>query len=206
MWKPGDIVIWKENFRNRIWHAHTAIVAKDSPEEVALVFLPGSEGMGPAGWVDGKTTGFRPWEFIDEPWKLKLYSWHTFRALFILEPQKYYTTVYYWTASSNQFLRYYINFQTPFTRSPSGIDTRDLELDLIVNPGLSYEWKDQNEFQKGIQSGVILPEWIHEIESAKGEIFDKLMKRQYPFDGSWLSWTPDPAWIPPKLPGNWEVM
>jgi hypothetical protein len=206
MWEPGDTVIWREKFRDRIWHAHTAISVKDSPDETALVFLPGSEGMGPADWVDGKVEGFRPWNFVDELWKLKNYSWKTFRTLFVLEPQKYYTTVFYWNAGSNQFLQYYINFQTPFIRSHSGIDTRDLELDLIVNPDLSYEWKDLDKYQKGIQSGVILPEWIPGIESAKVEIFDKLTKHQYPFDGSWLNWRPDPAWSPPRLPKNWEVI
>jgi hypothetical protein len=31
-----------------------------------------------------------------------------------------------------------------------------------------------------------------------------LEKRQYPFDGSWLDWMPDPSWTPPKLPENWD--
>jgi len=180
MWKPGDTVVWREIFNDRIWHAHTAVAVKDSLEETSLVFLPGSEGMGPKGWVDGKNIGTRPWEFMDEPWKLKNYSWHTFHTLFVLKPQKYYTTVFYWNAISNRFLHYYINFQTPFTRSRYGIDTRDLELDLIVYPDFSYEWKDREEYQKGIQSGVIFPEWITEIESAKKEVLDKLEKRQYP--------------------------
>ena len=206
MWKPGDTVIWREKFKYRIWHVHTAIAVKDSPVETALLFLPRSEGMGPAGWVDEKNKGTRPWEFMDKPWKLKNYFWHTFRTLFVLEPGKFYTTVFYWNAVSNQLLKYYINFQTPFTRSHSGIDTRDLELDLIINPNLSYEWKDQKEYQKGIHSGVILPEWIPGIESAKKEVFDKLAKRQYPFDGSWLNWTPDPTWPPPKLPENWDKL
>lgn len=206
MWKPGDIVIWRETFNDRIWHAHTAIAVKDNPEETALAFLPGSEGMGPQGWVDGSNKGDRPREFMKEPWMLKKYSWRNFRTLFVLEPQKYYATAYYWNAGNNQFLSYCINFQTPFTRSHSCIDTRDLELDLIVNPDLSYEWKDLKEFQKGIQTGAIFPEWIPGIESAKGEILNKLQKRQYPFNGSWLNWMPDLAWSPPKLPENWDKM
>lgn len=204
MWKPGDIVVWREKFNDRIWHAHTAIAVKDSPEETVLVFLPGSEGMGPENWVDEKKEGIHPWDFIDTTWNLKNYSWRTFCTLFLLEPQKYYTIVYYWNAESGQFLSYYVNFQTPFTRSHRGIETRDLELDLIVNPDFSYRWKDLEEYQKGVQSGVIFSEWVSGIELAKKDILDKLVLRQYPFDGSWLNWTPDPAWYAPKLPENWD--
>lgn len=206
MWQPGEIVLWKETFDDRIWHAHTAIAVKDNPEETVLVYLPGSEGMAHAGWVNGNNEGTHPWEFTDEPWELKNYSWRTFRSLFILEPQKYYTTVFYWNAESDRFLSYYVNFQTPFTRSHFALKTRDLELDLRINPDFSYEWKDLEEYQKGVQTGVILPEWISGIESAKGEILDKLEKRKYPFDGSWLDWTPDPTWSAPKLPVTWDKM
>jgi protein associated with RNAse G/E len=206
MWQSGNIVLWKETFADRIWHAHTAITVKDSPEETVLVYLPGSEGMAHAGWVDGKKEGTHPWEFTDKPWALKNYSWHTFRSLFVLEPQKYYTTVFYWNAENDQFLCYYVNFQTPFTRSHYVIETQDLELDLRINPDFSYKWKDLEEYKKGIQTGVILPEWIPGIESAKGEILEKLEKRHYPFDGSWLDWIPDPTWSAPKLPVTWDKM
>ena len=50
MWNPGDIVVWREIHNNRIWRAHTVIVMKDAHEELALAFLPGSEGMGPENW------------------------------------------------------------------------------------------------------------------------------------------------------------
>jgi predicted RNA-binding protein associated with RNAse of E/G family len=84
------------------------------------------------------------------------------------------------------------------------VDTLDLDLDLIINPDFSYEWKDLEDYQKAIAHEIISPEWIHGIETAKQEIFAKLEKRQYPFDGSWLNWMPDPSWSPPKLPENWD--
>lgn len=80
----------------------------------------------------------------------------------------------------------------------------DLELDLIVNPDLSIKWKDFDEYQKGIERGIIRQDWIQGIEIAKKEIFEKIERRKYPFDGSWLNWTPDSTWSPPKLPKNWD--
>ena len=76
----------------------------------------------------------------------------------------------------------------------------------MINPDFSYEWKDPDDFQKGVQTGFIIPEWIPEVESAKVEILDKLVNRQYPFDESWVNWRPDPAWSAPKLPDNWDKL
>jgi predicted RNA-binding protein associated with RNAse of E/G family len=89
-------------------------------------------------------------------------------------------------------------------RSHCGIDTLDLDLDLVIHPDFSFEWQDLDDYQKAIESEIIFPEWIEGIESAKQDIFDRLEKRCYPFDGSWLDWAPDPAWSPPTLPEDWD--
>ena len=82
----------------------------------------------------------------------------------------------------------------PFQRRQYGIDTLDLDLDLIIHPNFSYEWKDVDEYEKAIDNGAIPLDWIKEIDAAKQEILDNLEKRQYPYDGSWLNWKPDPSW------------
>jgi hypothetical protein len=79
-----------------------------------------------------------------------------------------------------------------------------LDLDIVVHPDFSYEWKDLDDYEKGIETGVILPEWVDQIEAANIEILEKLEKRRYPFNGSWLDWMPDPNWSTPTLPRNWD--
>lgn len=204
MWQLGDVLAWRGIYRNRVWHAQTVIVVKDMPEEIVVVLLPGTECIAPEGYLNGKNKSKRRWDFKDKTWELEKYAWHTNRLLMLLEPEKYYSTIYFWNGDSNEFLCYYINFQLPFQRSHCGIDTLDLDLDLIIHLDFSYEWKDIEDYQKAIDQEIILPEWTREINLAKKEILDKLEKRQYPYDGSWLNWTPDPAWSPPKLPENWD--
>jgi protein associated with RNAse G/E len=80
----------------------------------------------------------------------------------------------------------------------------DLDLDLIINPDFSCEWKDVEDYERAIEEKIIFPEWIRKIDVAKQKILEKLEKRQYPFDGSWLNWMPDPSWSLPKLPENWD--
>ena len=203
-WKMGEVVVWRGIYNQRIWHAMPMIVVKDSPQETALALLPGSDGFAPEDYSKGKQNGKRRWNFVDKPWKLDKHIWHTNRVLVLVEPQKYYSIDHFWNHDLNKFECYYVNFQLPFQRGHCGVDALDLELDLVIKPDLSYEWKDVDEYQKGIDSGIIPYEWTQEIESAKKEILEKLAGRKYPFDGSWLNWLPDPSWSAPKLPADWD--
>ena len=135
---------------------------------------------------------------------MQTYSWRTNRLLILLEPEKYYARMFFWEQESNSFLCYYINFQLPFRPSPIGFDTLDLELDLIIEPDFAWRWKDVENYQQGVDCGIIRNEWIDEIEKAKKEVFSNLERRRYPFDGSWLDWMPDSTWQPPKLPEIWD--
>lgn len=204
MWKPGDIVSWRGIYRERVWHAQTTIVVKDTPDEIILTLLPGTECIAPEGYLDGKDSAKRRWNFKDTDWEIQKYSWRTNRLLVLLEPEKYYSIMHFWDDASNEFLCYYINFQLPFKRSHNTVDTLDLDLDIIINPDLGFEWKDEDDYQKAIDHGVIFPEWVQGIEDAKQDVFAKLEKQQYPFNGYWLSWMPDLNWSPPKLPENWD--
>jgi len=203
-WKPGEIISWRGIYRSRVWHAQTVIVVSDAPDETVLALLPGTECMSPEGYSLGKNSYKRRWNFKEKDWQLEKYSWHTNRLLLLLEPEKYYSTMYFWNEERDEFLCYYINFQLPFRRVACGIDTLDLDLDLIIRPDFTYKWKDVDDYEKAIEHGVIFPEWMQGIEEAKSEIFERCEKCHYPFDGSWLNWKPDPSWSPPTLPENWD--
>jgi protein associated with RNAse G/E len=204
MWQPGDIISWRGIYRNRIWHMQPTILVKDSPKEVVITLLPGTECIADENYPNGKLQSKRRWHFINDDWKLAKYTWQRNRLLLIFEPEKYYSTILFWNHASNGFLCYYINFQLPFQRNERALDTLDLDLDIIIYPDFTYEWKDENDYQQAIEHEVIFPEWIQGIERSKAEIFNRLDKRQYPFDGSWLNWIPDPSWTPPKLPNDWD--
>lgn len=204
MWQPGDIVMWRGIFNQRVWHAQPVVVVKDTPAELALALLPGAQGVSPEGYANGKRNGKRRWDFKDGPWNLERYTWHSNRVLCLLEPGRYYSTMLFWRAADGEFLCYYMNFQLPFQRRRQAIDTLDLELDLIIHPDLSMEWKDREDYQSGIEHGIISAEWVAEIERAQGEIRDRAAKRAYPLDGAWLDWKPEPTWAAPALPEGWD--
>jgi hypothetical protein len=74
----------------------------------------------------------------------------------------------------------------------------------VVDPGYKWEWKDNDDYQRGIEAGGIAPEWVTGIEQALPEVFNRIEGRQYPLDGSWVGWRPDTAWQPPRLPADWD--
>jgi protein associated with RNAse G/E len=204
VWKMGDVVAWRGIYRNRIWHVQPTLLVQDRPEEIVSALLPGTECIADEDYPRGKQNGKRRWHFKDREWRLANYIWRTNRLLLIHESGKYFSTILFWNDESSEFLCYYINFQLPFQRSHCGIDTLDLELDLVINPDFTYRWKDLEDYQAAIRHEVILPEWRQGIEMAKEEIFGRLEKRLYPFDGAWLDWRPAPDWTPPTLPANWD--
>ena len=204
LWKPGEVILWRGIFRNRVWHAQSAIVVNDTPQEIVLALLPGAESMVETDFARQNKSGKRRWDFKEEDWVLEKFAWHTNRVLMITEAEKYYSIMLFWNDARDDFTGYYVNFQLPFTRSHCGIDTLDLDLDIDIEPDLSFQWKDEDDYQKAIEENVITPEWIEGIERAKPEVLERLEKRQYPFDGSWLDWMPDPNWTLPTLPQNWD--
>lgn len=208
LWKPGDPVALRGIYNQRVSYIQSAVVVQDRPDEVALVIRPGAECYAPEGYMSGKHGAAGRWdrwgEYMKGDWKMQAYTWRTNRLLILLQPEKYYASYYFWQDDINQFLCYYVNFQLPFRRSEIGFDSFDLELDIIVEPTCEWHWKDEDDYQRGIECGILLNEWVEAINTAKQEVFDKLEKRHYPFDGAWLDWMPDPTWSPPTLPENWD--
>ena len=208
MWNPGDSVTLRGIYQGQVWYIQTLLVVQDTEEKTVLALLPGAECAAPRGYLTGKHGAAGHWErweaYQAGQRALSPFQWQRTRCLFLLWPEVYYTIIHYWSAATDQFLCYYVNFQRPFQRTSQGFDTLDLELDLILQPDFTIEWKDQNEYQAGIRSGVILPEWAQTIEAAQREVLDWAERRADPFDGRWLNWHPDPAWTPPYLPADWE--
>lgn len=200
MWNYGDVISWRGVFRGRIWHVQPTLLVKDTPQEIVTTLLPGTECVAEETYLNGKTQGNRRWSFVNRDWRLATYSWRTNRLLLIFEPDRYYSTILFWDDKSGDFLCYYINFQLPFHRNNRALDTLDLDLDIIIKPDLSYEWKDVEDYHKAIEHSIILPEWIQGIEMGKREVLDRLEKRQYPFDGSWRDWMPTHAGPRPNCP------
>jgi hypothetical protein len=208
MWNPGDCVALRGIANERVWLAQSVIVVQDTTEETILLLTPGAQCAYPEGYWrwkhDDYSMGTRWDDAKSNAWVLREFAWQTNRLLMFLEPQKYYSTFYFWDHATDQFVCYYVNFQLPYRRSHCGFDTLDLELDLVIDPKFCCEWKDEEFYREGIREGCIQKKWMEEIELAKPEVLARIHERRHPLDGSWINWKPAAAWSAPGLPKRWQ--
>ncbi len=141
LWNKGDNVLLRGVYNHRPAYAQSLRVVKDTPKETALLIWPGAECAAPAGYIHLGHAAWDRWaETLTNTWQLEKYLWRANRFLVLLEPEKFYSTIYTWNAASNRFVGYYINFQIPFRRTPLGFDTFDLDLDLLIEASLKKKF------------------------------------------------------------------
>jgi hypothetical protein len=96
-------------------------------------------------------------------------------------------------------------------RSWSGIpvivldDTPDHELDLWSTDGRTWNRKDEELLDQRVQEGRFTADEAVLIRAEAGRLEAELASRGPWWDRSWASWTPDPDWPRPALPGGWEL-
>ena len=75
MWKHGDVIVSREYHRERLWHAKSVFVIRDSPKEIVLSIVPGAECIAEEHYARRKKKGKRRWDFKNEDWKLEKFEW-----------------------------------------------------------------------------------------------------------------------------------
>ncbi len=97
-----------------------------------------------------------------------------------------------------------MNIQCRYVRTPIGIDTTDNRLDLVTAPDLVWARKDVEQLAAAVASGLTY-EWESALFHAEAErLIAAIEACAHPFDGSWASWRPDPAWPHRLLPVGWH--
>ena len=107
--------------------------------------------------------------------------------------------------SDGRFDGWYVNFQEPMRRSPTGIDTVDLVLDLVVAPDGSCRRKDEADFAEAVARGHISPETADVVMADAERMTAAAAAGVTPFDERhWLTWRPPAEWTVPSLPAFWS--
>jgi protein associated with RNAse G/E len=208
-WNSGDQVVRRGVVGNRVWIAHPVTVVQDTLAQTILLLTPGSLCKFSAGLIERKYAGnnavtLSRWGEQDAgQWQLVDWVWRQRRFLIFMEPDAYFSTALVWEHDTDEFLGWYVNFERPFTRTPLGFDTLDLEVDLMVQPDGAWRWKDEAEYREGVRRGSISSAVAQQVEQARVEALHRVQSAASPFDTSWQAWRPEPAWPIPQLPANW---
>lgn len=193
-WQYGETIVWREVLNDgRPWMASVVYVVEDTPEHL-ITYLPTGA---PFGFLDGEfpsDSGRHPWEKSGE--------WNGHGCLQIAFPDEAYAIWHFWSEPERTFANWYLNLQEPFRRTAIGIDTQDLELDIVVYPDGAWEFKDDELLDLRQAQGRYTTEQVAGIKAVGLDLEQRLHNGRW-WDDRWTKWEPELDWGPVPLPPDW---
>src|SRR5260370_38232545 len=159
--EPGATTVRRDTFAGKVWTAAPFRGVRDLGDELVLTCWPGIESLAPATWIEWLLTGDETVRKQGLPslaagrWELGRWIWRDTVLLARLAAGEYFSVSQFFTPDQRAPGRY-VNFERPFRRTPIGIDTFDLLLDLVIAPALSWHVaKDEHGSPQGRRLGRI---------------------------------------------------
>jgi hypothetical protein len=196
VWKPGDEILWCYR-----WEALPVRVVEDDARGLVVWVAPTTPILGTA-MVDGRPLRARPPEnrFTDAR-VVCLRAWVGPGVLRVALPRACHSSWLFRSPDGNgDFWGWYGNLEDPLRRSEVGVHTRDHVLDVFMDAAGGVHWKDEDELEAAIRVGRLTTGEATEIRAEGERVRASMAARDYPYDGSWLDWAPDPSWAVPELP------
>lgn len=124
--------------------------------------------------------------------------WRPTNAL-IYQPAELEHAVWWLFDTDGSFAGWYVNFESR-QDSEAGVDVIDHELDVVVAPDRSWQWKDQDSFEAKIgQRGYWSVEKAAEIRAHAEGVVSRVAEGRFPFDDSLHEFQPSRSWpLPPR--------
>ncbi|MDY7099605.1 MAG: DUF402 domain-containing protein [Actinomycetota bacterium] len=171
---PGTTTALRGLVEGRVWQVQPATVLADQVGEVvgdggdsggpdsgytALGLVPGTVCVVTTSTSSrirhGSSRSYQWDEMPARRWGWSRHVWHGTRVVLHLRPGEWFA-LWEMRDGEGELAQWYVNFQDPLRRSRRGfVDTRDLELDLVVRPDGERIWKDREDFDEGCRHGVI---------------------------------------------------
>lgn len=133
---------------------------------------------------DGTPMAFPPHP-VPHPWG-HLAAWTGTSVLKLRRTGDWYSVWRFFDAEGVP-LRWYVNFETPVVRAPAAVEVNDLQLDIVVDPGGTWRWKDVQDLAPSLASGRITQHELLATLAAAAEVADLLDR-----DDRW--WAPWDGW------------
>ncbi|WP_308208426.1 DUF402 domain-containing protein [Paractinoplanes aksuensis] len=103
------------------------------------------------------------------------------------------------------FEGWYVNLESQPVRHDHFIDSTDRALDVWITPDRIPHWKDEDEFAHLTdRPGRWTTTEATAIRATATALVSRAAAAEFPFDGRWTDYRPDPTWPPLTLPPNWD--
>jgi hypothetical protein len=194
-------VVWRHWYRGRLRWAIPSLLIEETPERLVTLLTPGVVCKAPAAY-DRPGTNYVQ-QLLQDHEEIGDFVWHSRRILKLAPVGAAHALDLHWDHATGAFLGWYVNLQEPFRVTPHGYDTFDQMLDIWIEPGGTWAWKDWDELVEAEHVGIFTAGQVADIRAEGQRVIDSL-DRLLPT--GWESWQPDPAWAPPALPADWPTL
>ena len=202
--ETGQLIVrrhFQHDLLSRVWLGH---VAADDDHGTWLWVESGSahRDLGSADGRHLRQIDFAEWPtiakaFDERPWGGRVLMFH---------PREGDYSAWLFFTDDLRLRHWYVNLERPAVRWEHGLDTVDYDLDVVVHPDLTWNWKDEEEFVERLAYPFY---WVESEAAvrAEGERLIKIAEAgQFPFDGTMTDFRPDPAWpVMSEMPSWWEA-
>jgi uncharacterized protein len=193
-WRLGETILVRHVHHGRVVQAAPVRVVADRPGLLVTWIAPGTPIVYPSGQDgEGRLLPLARWRIEHRAWfgsgRLDLTPPGRAHAIYLLHDD------------DGSFRAWYVNLQEPLRRRPHGFDTRDLQLDLVVDPGGAVAWKDEDHLEQAVELGL-----LDEDDARLARAEAERVLAECPFPTGWEDWRPDPGWELPELPAGWDVV
>ena len=196
-WAPGDVIVRREVWRGRPWLANPLYVVEDS-DDLLVLYQPEGSPFGFGASDDWPTVDGR------HPYAGRT-GWVGEGPLGLHRPGDPFAVWAYWGRPDRRFLGWYVNIQVPFQRTSIGIDSLDLELDLLVSPALEVALKDEDHVDRSAALGRFTTDDAVAIHALGARVKAQIEEEGAWWDRSWSRWTPPAELLDaPRLAEGWD--
>lgn len=207
--RPGELVLrrhFQRELRSRVWVGR---VAADDEHGLWIWVATGSAHRD-LGAADGRhlreLADLAEWSRVPKAFDPRPWGGN----VLMLHPQDGDYSVWLFFDPAGALRRWYVNLERPATRwrdeALGGVDTVDYDLDVLVAPDRTWQWKDEDEFAARLREPADY--WVDDEAAvrAEGERLVKLAEAgEFPFDGTMTDYRPDPTWsVPVDMPAGWD--
>ena len=130
--------------------------------------------------------------------------WRT-DTLRLMLPGRAHSVSLFWTegADCRRLLRFFINMEEPFRRTPLGFDTQDHTLDIVVQPDLSWAWRDEEELANHVKEGFFTKSLAEAVRDEGLKVVEEFRCGAHPCLTDWPEWAPESDWEIPVVSERW---
>jgi hypothetical protein len=196
----GSTVILRDIYWGAPWFAWPLAVEEDGERGLLAWLLPGAIGQVPSGYPSDRGRVLA--QLRARSCRHAEHAWQDTARLHVLVPDQWWTASLMWDASDMSFLCWYVDMRLPINQTRDFIDSRDLQLDLVVGGDGRWAWKDEDDLALMTTMGVIDEDTAAHIAAARGDLIAAVESRRFPFNDELLELRPS-GLLPPVLGPHW---